>query len=190
MFVASSANGRLARIAPALTGLTGSELAVASEDAAELYLFTAAGQHSRTLDALTGAVRYEFAHDAQGYVTTVTDGHDNVTSILRDGSGNATAIMGPFAQQTLLGMHPDGYLATVTNPASESVGFTYTGLGSGLLATMTDPKMQVHAYEWDALGRLAKDEDPAGGFQTLARTETPGGHTVTRTTAMGRTTSY
>jgi YD repeat-containing protein len=190
VFVASSANGRLARIAPALTGLTGSEIAVASEDAAELYVFTAQGRHSRTLDALTGAVRYEFAYDAQGYVTTVTDGHGNVTSITRDGSGNATAIIGPFGQQTLLGVHSDGYLATVTNPASESVGFTYTGLGSGLLATMTDPKMQVHHYEWDALGRLARDEDPAGGFQTLARTETPGGHTVTRTTAMGRTTSY
>ena len=190
VFVASSANGKIARIAPALTGLTGSELAVASEDAAELYVFTAEGRHSRTLDALTGAVRYEFAYDAQGYVTTVTDGYGNVTSILRDGSGNATAILGPFAQQTVLGMHADGYLATVTNPASESVGFTYTSPGSGLLATMTDAKMQVHAYEWDALGRLAKDEDPAGGFQTLTRTETPGGHTVTRTTAMGRTTGY
>ena len=98
-------------------------------------------------------MRYEFAYDAQGYVTTVTGGYGNVTSILRDGSGNTTAIMGPFAQQTLLGMHADGYLATITNPASESVGFTYTGLGSGLLATMTGAKMQVHAYEWDALGR-------------------------------------
>ena len=59
-------------------------------------------------------MRYEFTYDAQGHVTTVTDGHGNVTSILRDGSGNATAIMGPFAQQTLFGMHPDGYLATIT----------------------------------------------------------------------------
>jgi YD repeat-containing protein len=72
-------------------------------------------------------------------------GYDNVTSILRDGSGNATAIVGPFGQETLLGMHPDGYLATVTNPAGETVSFTYTAPGNGLLATMTDAKMRTRA---------------------------------------------
>ena len=51
----------------------GAEFAVASEDGRELYAFTAAGRHERTLAALTGAVRYAFGYDARGDVTTVTD---------------------------------------------------------------------------------------------------------------------
>ena len=43
---------------------------------------------------------------------------------------------------------------------------------------------------YDALGRLQRDDDAAGGFQTLARTDFTNGYEVTRTTALNRTTRY
>ena len=44
---------------------------------------------------------------------------------------------------------------------------------------------------YDALGRLIRDENPAGGVTTLARTDMTEDHyTVTLTTALGRVTTY
>ncbi|NIR60142.1 MAG: hypothetical protein GWO02_11815, partial [Gammaproteobacteria bacterium] len=42
----------------------------------------------------------------------------------------------------------------------------------------------------DSLGRLVRDTDPAGGFQTLARTPAGDGFSVTHATALGRSTTY
>src|SRR5262249_38512874 len=43
---------------------------------------------------------------------------------------------------------------------------------------------------YDALGRLQRDDDAAGGFQALARTDFSNGYEVTRTTALNRATRY
>ena len=61
----------------------------------------------------------------------------------------------------------------------------------GLLATLIDPNgNSPHEYEYDALGRLVKDTDPAGGFKELARTELEHGVEVSVTTAEGRVSRY
>jgi len=45
-------------------------------------------------------------------------------------------------------------------------------------------------YSYDNVGRLARVDDPAGGFQTLSREETANGYIATKTTALGRITRY
>jgi len=186
LYVAEGYNHRIRRISPVLPGFTASDFPIASEDGSALYQFDASGRHLHTLNALTGATLYSFAYDGAGRLTTITDG--DVTTIQRDGSGNAVAIVGPFGQPTALSRDANGYLASVTNPAGESYQMQYTA--DGLLTRFTDPKGQASTMSYDAQGYLLADANAAGGSQSLARTEFDGGHTVGMTSALGRTTSY
>src|SRR5207249_3268873 len=65
----------------------------------------------------------------------------------------------------------------------------------GLLTRFTDPKGNVSQMSYDALGRLQREDDAAGGFQTLARTDSINtgdfeADEVTHTTALQRATRY
>jgi RHS repeat-associated protein len=162
------------------------EIVVPSNDGSELYVFR--GRHQRTLNALTGAVIYQFVYDSAGRLTSITDGDGNLTTIEHDTGGNPTAIIGPYGQRTTLSVNADGYLESITNPAGEAFRFTYTD--DGLLTSITDPRNNTSIYEYDNLGQLVRVQDPAGGFQTLTRTNFINGFEVAHTTALGRTTKY
>jgi YD repeat-containing protein len=193
LYIADTINHRIRQLRLSLPGFNIGDIIIAAEDGSELYVFTGTGRHLRTLDALTGAVRFQFTYNSAGRLATVTDGDGNVTTIERDGSGNPSAIVAPFGQRTTLAVQGDGYLSRVTNPAGEAVQLTYhSGNAEGLLATRTDPRGNVHRYLYDdALGRLIRDENPAGGVTTLARTDITDDHyTVTLTTALGLVTTY
>jgi YD repeat-containing protein len=183
-----NAGMHLLKLSPPLTGFTGNELVVASEDGRQLYSFDASGRHLRTVDTLTGTTLYTFAYDSAGRLITITDADNNVTTLERDGNGKPTAIAGPFGQRTGLTLDTNGYLARVTNPAGEAFQMTYTS--GGLLTQFTDPNGHASQISYDALGRLQRDADAAGGSQTLARTSIPNGFAATRTTALNRTTTY
>lgn len=188
VYIADSNNSRVRQVAPPLLGFNAKDIAVPSEDGGEVYVFTAQGRHVRTVDALTGALRYEFADDPAGRLITVKDRVGLVTTIERDATGQPTAIVAPGGQQTALSVDPNGYLASLTNPAGETTRFTYTP--DGLLLTLTDPKGQITQFAYDGLGRLIRDADPAGGVSALARTGTNTDYTVTLTTALGRATKH
>jgi RHS repeat-associated protein len=171
----------------------GGELLVASADSSEVYVFSATGErdHLRTLDALTGAVRYRFSYSAPlGLLTSITDGNGNVTTIERNADEYPTAIVGPFGQRTSLTLTSGfpSYLATIVNPALDTVRLSYTA--GGLLTAMTDPRGNVRRYTYDTTGRLTRAENGAGGFKTLTRTETTAGHIVDLRTAVGQTTRF
>jgi RHS repeat-associated protein len=197
LYFSDSGNRRVRSVDPPLPSFGLDDLVIPSEDGSEVYVFSfkdTNGRHFRTLDALTGAVRYEFGYDGAGRLETVTDGDRNVTRVERDASGSPTAIVAPFGQQTKLEVNTDGYLERITNPAGEAVQLTY--YPSGLLHTLTDPRgiadPQNHTYtfEYDELGRLKLDKDPAEGFSALARTRTSSGYKVALLTAEGRESSY
>lgn len=186
-------DGLLRTVGPTMPGLQVGEFTVAAEDGTEIYVFDVTGRHLRTLHALTGAERLRFAYDGAGRLVTITDVAAGLaTTIERDAGGNPTAIVSPGGLRTTVAVNAAGYLASVTDPAGGSARFTYdTGVAEGLLATLTDPRDNVHRYFYDARGRLVRDENPAGGVTSLARTDvTLERYTVAVTTAAGPTTTY
>ncbi|MGH8849532.1 MAG: Ig-like domain-containing protein, partial [Casimicrobiaceae bacterium] len=192
IFIArGDASSRLLRIGPALPGFEGTAYFIASADGGQLYVFDTDGKHLRTLNAFTGATLFEFGYDGNGRLTTVTEktgGTDNVTTIEHDGSGNPTAIVGPFGQNTALAVDGNGFLKSITNPVGEALQMTSDA--GGLLATYTDPRGKTSAFAFDGDGHLLQDADPAGGTQDLAATTAGSSLIVTRTTRLGRTTTY
>ena len=163
-------------------------LAVASEDASEIYIFSTHGLHLQTVLPLTGAVLYTFGYDAKNKLVKITDNAGNITTIQRDANENPTAIVSPFGQKTLLTVDGNGYLTQITDPAGLITKFTNSV--SGLLTSVTDPLGSNYTFQYDGFGRLTKHTDPTGASVTLARTENTGGYTVTETSAMGRVSSH
>ncbi len=188
LHVVTRGPNRIRRFRSLLPSFTAASFSVASEDGRLVYQFDPFGRHLQTIDTLTGATIYQFAYDGAGRLIEIRDGDDNTTTIERDGAGNPTAIVGPFGQETALTLDPNGFLASVTNPAGETALMTSTA--GGLLTAYTDPRGHTSLYEYDPLGRLARAEDPAGGFHTIDRTELATGHEISRTTALGRTSTY
>ena len=195
LLVSDAGNNRVRRIEDVLppvpqTGL----ILIPEEDGATRYVFDLTGRHLRTEDARTGEVLLSFGYSPEGFVTSVTDAFGNVTTIEWDASGDPQAIVAPFGQRTDLTLDANGYLDTVTNPAAETVDLTHGP--DGLLTGLTDPKLGPYVFQYDALGRLEKDQNPVGGFTQLARTalapsgNVESGFDVTKSSALGRTTVY
>ena len=188
IYISDRDANRVVRVAAPFPGFTATDIAVASEDGSELYRFDQNGRHLSTRDALTGATLLSFGYDPAGRLVTVTDADNNVTTIERDGSGLPLAIAAPFGQHTTLGLDAAGFLAMATNDAGERVRFWHQP--SGLLDSLADPRGYVHRFAYDSLGRLVRDDDPAGGFKTLALTESDSSLTIPVPTALGRITTY
>jgi RHS repeat-associated protein len=188
MYVVDAENNRLRKVEKAFPKLSADTTIISSADGSELYLFDRYGRHLKTLNALTGILRYEFSYDTAGRLASVKDGDNNITTIQQDASGDPLTITGPFGQQTTLGLDTNGYLASATNPAGESFQFSYSP--DGLLLQTIDPRANIFKYTHDNTGRLIRYENPDGGYQTLARGKLSTGFEVTHTSAMGRVTTY
>ena len=180
--------GVIRLVTPPLPGNSQIEFGLASEDGRELYTFSPAGKHLRTLDALTNVRKYDFTYDTAGRLIEMIDIDSLITTIERDSAGNPVAIVSPFGQRTTFTLDANGYLASITNPASETLQFTYTA--DGLMTSMTDAKGNLYRYFYDSAGLLVRDEDPAGGFKTLSRTNLSNGYEVTLATAKGQSSRY
>jgi RHS repeat-associated protein len=195
--VAAGSNGRLyvidpgeaviRRIDPVLPADATNDVLLPSGDGSEVYVFDANGRHLRTLDGFTGATRLSFTYDADGYPVSITDADGNVTTIERSGS-LASAIVAPGGQRTSLATDANGWLARVTNPASEARNMEYSA--QGLLLRFSDPRGNVSRFTYDGFGRLTRDEDAAGGSTDLARTDQATGYTITTTSALGRVRKF
>lgn len=183
-------------VGSSLPGFDATNHLVASEDGANLYRFDLGGRHLETLHALTNEVLEHFEYGADGLLVRIvehTGGVDNVTTIERDGNGNPVAIVAPYGQRTQLAVDADGWLSSVANPAGETVDLHHTP--EGLLTGLTTARGHGYTYEYDAAGRLVREDDPAGGSQSLDHArpgddgEAPGVR-VTHATAIGRETTY
>ena len=175
-------------ISPTLPGFSSGDILIPSEDGRLVYRFDSTGRHLSTLNALTGAVLYQFGYDGSGFLATITDGSGNVTTIEHDANGNPVAIVSPRGQKTALAVDANGYLSAITDPAGDARQFAY-GPG-GILTSMTTPNGSAYGFTYDGYGRLSQDGDPAGGSKSLVRTEDATGYNVAVTTGLGRTTNY
>ena len=174
--------------APQPMGGSGGSFFVPDPNGAEVYEFSSAGRHLRTLHALTGAALYTFGYNSSGHLTTITDADGDITTVERNGSGQPTAIVASGGQRTPLTLTGSGYLRTVTNPAANTVTLAYTA--SGLLTSLTDARGGVAQFLYDGNGRLTRDTNAAGKVINLSRLEQPGQTSVTLTTGLGETTIF
>ena len=165
LFIADAANYRIRRSRVGLPGFTDADISIASEDGTELYQFNQNGRHLRTVDALTGVLRYQFGYDAAGRLSTVTDLYNNVTRIERNATtGEPTAIVAPGGQRTSL-VTTGGQLVAISDPAAETTRMAYSS--DGLLTSFTDPRGGVARFGYDSFGRLIRDQDASGGGRDL-----------------------
>lgn len=167
------------------------DVQLASADASEVYVFDAYGRHLRTVDAMTGVTKWTFGYDPEGRVNTVTDRFGAVTQI--NHTGTTIQIVSPDGLQTDLTLDDNGYLESVSNPASETYQIGYNE--GGLVETFTNPRGNTSVYGYDELGRLVSARSAAAPGETppaktLERTEIPGGTEVRFTSAEGRQTTY
>lgn len=176
------------RTRAALGDLGTDAIAVPSADGSELYEFSATGRHRRTLDTVTGAVRYRFAYDGAGNLVEVADQTGRITRVERGSGGRVSAIVAPTGQRTALQTDADGWLSKAT---WQGGGTTELGYGQGgLLTSLREPGGALHRFGYDAEGRLVSDENPAGLTKTLAREDVEDGTRVTVTATGGDTTTY
>ncbi|HLP40813.1 MAG TPA: RHS repeat-associated core domain-containing protein, partial [Fibrobacteria bacterium] len=164
------------------------DILVPSPSGDEVFRFGPEGRHLKTYNAFTGKETLSFAYSPAGRLTHITDVFGNVTEITRSVDGHPTALVNPYGQTLELSSDLDGNLLEVTLPSGASHAFTYDALG--LMATYRTPGNHAYGFTYDDLGRLIRDDDPAGGHQTLARVDTTGGVMTTVTSALGRTTIY
>ncbi len=161
LVIGDSANNRIRQVKASPTAVrpaTESTYLIASQDGSEVYLFDAQGRHLSTREALTGAVRYAFTYDSEGYLSSIKDGSDNTTLIERSGE-IPTALVAPGGQRTSLVVNA-GQLTGVSNPAAETHALTYGA--DGLLASYTRPGGGTSLFTYDADGYLLTDTDPVG----------------------------
>ncbi|TAN69205.1 MAG: PASTA domain-containing protein, partial [Magnetospirillum sp.] len=131
LYIADMYNHRVRRVRPILSPYDGEGHRIPSADGGEIYEFSAEGQHLRTLDSLTGAVRHQFGYDSLGQIATITDGDGNLTTVERNALGQPNAIVAPDGQRTVLSLNGD-YLASAANPAGQAYHMAY---GTGGLLT-------------------------------------------------------
>ena len=191
LLIADGVNHRIRRVGPALPGFSIGDILVPSADGSEVYLFDPAGKHRETRDALTGTTLLTFEYTTPGTLNTIADSDNNVTQVLRDGSGNPTGIKPPFAAATTVTLDAKGYLATVMNPAGNQhlAQYSTEQEKEGLLIQFTPPGAQGNfTFAYDAIGRLLSDTDPESGVQTLEQLDADGVKIVEHKTALDRPT--
>ncbi len=188
VYIADSNLNQVRQVTPALPGVRLSDILIPSEDGALVYVFSSSGRHLRTVHALTGATLYEFHYTDDGQLWKIEDGDRNITEFKRDPNGSLVAIVAPFGQQTTVTLDANGYLESVQNPAGETIRMGYST--GGLLTSFRDARNNQHTFDYDSLGRLWHDNDPASGSMTLSRLDSTSAYTVTVTTALSTTTQY
>ena len=65
---------RVRQVGPPLPEYSPNDLFLSSESGNAIYVFDKGGRHLRTVNALTGTVRYQFGYDSAGRLTQILDG--------------------------------------------------------------------------------------------------------------------
>lgn len=140
---------------------------IPSSDGQEIWIFDERGRHLETRHALTGATLLTFGYDPDGLLVSISDADGNVTTVERDGSGDPTAIEGPYGQSTTITLDAFDHLESLTDPAGHSWGFTSPI--HGLLTSLVDPNTHETTMGYTLEGRLSTETDAADGTQSFVR---------------------
>jgi RHS repeat-associated protein len=171
------------RVAPPFEGDLNENI-IPSTDGSELFVFDKNGRHLRTLFGRTNQLKWLFQYSADGRLISISDSEQNVTQIVRNSSGQAQSIIGPFGSQIQLGSDSSGFLNTLSLPTGETYHMQYQA--GGLMTQFSPPKNNTSTYTYQADGRLIQDLNPGGGSQNLSYTSASGGLTTQLVTGLGR----
>lgn len=190
LYIADMSAGRIRKVSSTLPGYTIGDVAIASEDGSRIFTFNGSGMHTSTLDGLSGRTLLRFDYDPEGFPVGITDADNNVTTIERNPVDNSATIMASGGQRTRLSFDGNGFLASVVTPGGDNVVLTHRA--DGLLEQMRDLRGFLHGFQYDSLGRLIRDDDPAGGYQVLEHIPLSGidGYIVNLDSVLGRRKSF
>ncbi|MBF0440234.1 MAG: hypothetical protein HQL93_14115, partial [Magnetococcales bacterium] len=186
-FFVTGLSGFVYRVHNPLPGYGIDDITIVADDGQSLYLFNPQGRHLGTYHALTREPLFQFQYDKNGYLIGMEDADGQITQIERTGRV-PTAIVAPDGQRTNLTVDANGYLASVTNPASETHAMQYTT--EGLMTTFRTPRNFATTMSYDNLGRLVREDNPAGGFWELSKINSTTDTNASITSALGRKTLY
>lgn len=178
----------IVRIVPGDEPVPLADTLVASVDGPEVFRFSANGRHLDTRHELTGGLLWEFGYDSAGFLTSVTDGYGNRTSIDRDNSGQPLSIESPDGHVTAFTVDANGFLASSLSPSMARSMFEYTN--GGLLTAVETATASRYQMTYDVDGRLTGVTDPTGALTTLSRTLITDGRRVSVTSPEGLVTHY
>jgi RHS repeat-associated protein len=171
------------------------QILVPSPDGTQYLIFDKFGKELSANDALTNSVLLSFGYDSAGRLISITDEHGRTTTVNRLADGTPTSIVAPSGATTHLTV-TSGWLTDVQQPTGEHALATYDA--NGLMQTFSDFAGGQHSFVYDSGGRLTKDTNANGKFQTLSCIEDGGAACdgygtetkVTVTSATGSVTSY
>lgn len=158
-----------------------------NKDGSELYIFDQSGKHIKTLNGLTGDLKYKINYNENNVLISIVDQYGNKT-IFQHQDQHAVKIISPYGQETNLNVDANGWLSEITNPNQETFKMTYKS--KGLLGSFQKPGGQISYMSYDPLGQLVKDQAAAGNFLSLFKTPTENGWDIQTETAEGINTKY
>ena len=132
---------------------------------------------------------YTYTHDANGFVSTITDPLQRVMQYSYSTTGQLQQVTDPLGRVTAYSYNLDGKITSITyshQQASKQVTFAYNDLGQ--LTSVTDPKGGATSYTYDACGRLSSMTDALQNTTTYQHNDI--GLLLTITDPLDRLTSY
>jgi RHS repeat-associated protein len=151
-----------------------------------VHVFNRQGRHLETRDAINGSVLRTLQYDAQGRLEAVADFPGRVTRIERGADG--VAIVAPDGQRTEVALDEFGGLKHIDLP--EGVRWSAESRNDGALLGLSDPRGGTTGFDYDALGRLVTDTNPAGGGWVIDSLQIGNPSEVKMTSAEGRVYRY
>lgn len=148
----------------------GGDVTLLSPDGGERYTFARDGRHLATHDALTGALRYQFAYDAALRLASVTDAFGNAITVTRPTAGTVV-FTGPHGAAATGTLGADGWLASLDAGEWGATEIVYGG--GGALSAMRDARGYWHRYQLADDGRFSHDS-----WGASATEDAPGGRVV------------
>lgn len=134
------------------------------------YQFNLEGKHLSTKSYPDKKLLETYTYDENGYIETITNQFDEITTITRDINGNPTTIIAPNGQVTTLTIDENGDLAEVKYEDNSEYSFTY--FDGSLMDAMTDPNGNQVQHFFDENGRIVEEVDGEGGSYKFLRNVT------------------
>jgi RHS repeat-associated protein len=170
------------------TGKYAGDVAIASEDSSQVFVFDSSGHHLWTLDAIGGAAVWQFSYDGNNRLSAIVNRGGQRIEVQRNANGGLTALIRPDQARISISLNGSGYIESITQPGGAKDEFTYaTG---GLLSTHRSPRGNTISYMYDSQGLLTNVVRPGGGVISYSREPIGGGVAVHITTAAGRKWTY